>query len=339
MMTSSCRHYVSMSSTLRAVKNASTAASPSVLALDIGGTRTKAAVIAGGRALGLMVADTDATEGAERFLDTLERQVRHLVRRHGPVTAIGVSVKGIVDPATGVLVDVNERLTGLIGTALGAGLGARFGVPACVDNDARMYTLGELRRGAGRGFCNLVCLTLGTGVGVGVVQDGRLLRGPRGTRGILGGHVTVQVDGPPCTCGSCGCLEALVGAPAIVRQVEEQLAAGRHSILPRGDFDAARVFDAAAAGDELARTAIDRFSHLLGCGIVTLINAHDTDLVLVGGGLSASAAQFLPAVRGWVTERAWTYPRGRVAVRVAELGDAAALMGAAELATGAVTWG
>lgn len=310
-----------------------------MLALDIGGTRTKAGVIAGGRALGLSIAETDSTDGAERLLDSLEGQVRPLVHDHGPVTALGVSVKGIVDPTSGVLVDVNERLTALIGTALGPVLGERFGLPARVENDARMYTLGELLWGAGRGFDNLVCLTLGTGVGVGVVQDGRLLRGPRGTRGILGGHVTVEVDGPPCTCGNRGCLEALIGGPAIVRQVEERLAAGHRSTLIGGEFDAARIFGAAAAGDELARTVVDRFAHVLGCGIVTLIHAHDPDLVLVGGGLSALSPQFLPAVRAWVAERAWTVPRGRVSVRVGALGDTAALMGAATLATGTVDWG
>lgn len=327
-----------MSSTLVAVKNASTGTAPSVLAVDIGGTRTKAGVIAGGRALGLAVAETDATDGAERFLDTLERHLRPLVEEHGPVSAIGVSVKGVVDPTSGVLVDVNEGLSALIGRALGSLVGERFGLPTRVENDARMYTLGELLRGAGRGSRNLVCLTLGTGVGVGVVQDGRLLRGPRGTRGILGGHVTVQVDGPTCTCGNRGCLEALVGCGAVVRQVEEQLVAGEHSILNGGDLDAARVFGAAAAGDELARRVVDRFARVLGCGIVSLIHAHDPDLVLVGGGLSASAPQFLPAVQAWVAERAWTQPRGRVPVRVAELGDAAALMGAAELAIGTVAW-
>ncbi len=312
-----------------------------MLAFDIGGTRVKAAVVHRDCVRGLTAASTTGGRTTGEVLDTVERLGSALVREYGPVSRIGVSVRGIVEPSSGVLVDVNEPLACLSGTAPAARLERRFGVPASIDNDARMYAAGEFRHGAGRGHANLVCLTLGTGVGVGVVVDGRLWRGPRGTRGILAGHVTVDVAGARCGCGNIGCLEMLVGARPLADQVRARLAAGtRSSLAPDGipaeGLDASMIFSAAASGDRFARETVDSFGRALGSGIVTMIHAYDPDVVVLGGGLTRSAAQYLPAVRAWVARHAWTVPPGRVPVRLAELGDAAALVGAAAMADGAI---
>ena len=285
-----------------------------VLAFDVGGTRIKAALVSNGRAGPVTVAPTGDSDAAGALVEQL-RDVGKTITAGHAVEAVAVSARGIVDPRSGVFVDVNPPLSCLAGEALGPLLEAAFSVPAYVENDGRMHALGELRHGAARGETDVVSVTLGTGVGTGVAIGGRVLRGRRGTGGILGGHFTVDAGGRRCSCGNVGCLNALVGAAAL-------------------DLEPAAVFAAATDGDPIAAAARDRFVTHLGAGLVTLIHAYDPDLVVVGGGLSRSAAAFMPAVRQHVDAHAWTHPRARVRVVVSELGDRAALLGAAELVSG-----
>jgi glucokinase len=303
----------------------------SVLAFDIGGTRIKAGLVAAGRVSSLTAVPTDRSGVAATLLEQVVALGRS-VAAGTPIEAVGVSVRGLVDPETGVI-DVNPPLDCLSGQPLAAVLASEFGVPVEVENDARMYALGELHHGAARGVANLVCLTLGTGVGVGVAVGGRMLRGERGVWGILGGHFTVSVDGPRCSCGNIGCLEALIGAHAFTADAVRRLRTGVASTLDEQHLDPAAIFAAAAAGDAIATETVERLATVLGCGVVTLIHAYDPDLVVIGGGLSGSAAQFMPQLRDYVREHAWTSPKGRVRVEVSELGDSAPLLGAAELAT------
>ncbi len=303
-----------------------------VLAYDIGGTRLKAGLVDAGQVAAVAVADTDESAGAAGVLEqlvVLGRQVAAGQR----VRAVGVSIRGVVDPRSGALIDVNPPLACLVGAPIGPILAAEFQAPVGADNDARMYALGELRHGAGRGVANMVCLTLGTGVGLGVAVGGRMLRGPRGVWGILGGHFTVDMNGPRCSCGNVGCLESLIGAHAFVGYAAERLAAGAPSLLAPDALEPAAIFAAAAAGDALATRTVERFAAVLACGVVSMIHAYDPDLVVLGGGLAGSSEQFLPWLRDYVPTHAWTQPRGRVRLAVSQLGDAAALVGAAELAT------
>ncbi len=194
---------------------------------------------------------------------------------------------------------------------------------------------GERPHGAGRGVENLVCLTLGTGIGVGVVTEGRLLRGGRGALGALAGHITVDVDGPPCTCGSVGCLEALIGSHGLIADARTRARDHPGSRLATEGLDPEAIFSAAADGDAAAFATVERFTHVLACGVVSLIHVYDPDLFVVGGGLAASAPQFLEQVQQFVDEHAWTQPKGRVRLALSTLGDTAALLGAAELAASA----
>jgi glucokinase len=302
-----------------------------VLAFDIGGTRIKAGLVTEGQVSSLA---TIATE--ERSATAVLARIVALGREVAgdqPVDAVGVSVRGVVDPETGALIDVNPPLACLAGQPLQTILASEFEVPAQAENDARMYALGELRHGAGRAAANMVCLTLGTGIGLGVALCRRMLRGARGVSGILGGHFTIDLNGSRCGCGNVGCLETLIGGNALVRHATEQLRAGESSTLVADRLDPRAIFASAAAGDPVARQTVGRFTAALGSGVVTMIHAYDPDVVVLGGGLSASAEQFLPQLRAYVGEHAWTHPRGRVQLVVSELGDAAALVGAAELAT------
>jgi glucokinase len=302
-----------------------------VLAYDVGGTRIKAGLVDAGRVTSSATVATDRSGTAADVIDQIVTLGREVAGTTTP-DAIGISMKGLVDPESGVLVEINPPLACLTGQPVAAMVAAEFQLPVKLDNDARMYALGELRHGAGRGVSDLVCLTLGTGIGSGVAVGGRMLRGPRGALGILGGHFTIAMEGPPCGCGNVGCIEALIGSDALVAYAADQLRAGVPSELVVEELDPAALFSAAGRGDRVAAETVRRFTVVLSGAVVTMIHAYDPELVVLGGGLSGSAAQFLPQLREYVRERAWTYPKGRVRVEVSELGDSAALLGAAELA-------
>ena len=303
-------------------------ATPAILAFDIGGTRIKAGLVRGGAVSALTTAPTSGG-GSDAILDTIVRLGRGLMEDHD-IAGIGLCVKGIVEPARGVLLDVNEALAGWIGRPIGRTIADRLGSPTYMENDARMYALGEYAHGAGRGSASMVCLTLGTGVGSGVALGGRILRGPHGTGGIMCGQMTIQRDGRLCTCGNVGCLETLVGTAGVIRSAEEALTRDPSSALRDGSLDPRRVFAVAAAGDSAAGEVVRRFARDLGAGVVNVIHAYDPDVVVLGGGMAHAAVQFLPAVRAYASAHAWTYPRGRVRIVPALLGDAAALVGVAE---------
>jgi glucokinase len=309
------------------------AATSTVLAFDIGGSRIKAGLVRGTSITSLNTVPTISHDGAD-LLDTIIRLGRQLMADQD-VAGVGLSVKGVVDPERGVLADVNEALTSWINRPFAEVVAAELALPVSMENDARMYALGELVYEAGRDCQNLVCLTLGTGLGTGVVLGRRLLRGPRGTAGVLGGHFTVRIDGATCSCGNIGCLEILVGAAGLVHSAETALAGPQPSSLRSGPLDPPRIFAAAAAGDAVAQDVVSRFTSYLAAGVVTMIHAYDPDTVVVGGGIGHAAAQFLPAVQAYVDIHTWAILRGRVQVVPAMLGDAAALIGIAALARSA----
>jgi glucokinase len=310
----------------------STPAAPIVAALDVGGTIMKGGLVRDTNVWSRVIEPTPKPEEGGRTLDAVLRLCRWLTSV-GPVAAIGLCVKGIVDPALGTLVEVNESLLDLVRLPLADIVSWELHRPTFVENDARMYALGELVGGRGRDSQNLVCITLGTGVGTSVAIDRHILRGTRGTLGVLAGHLTVSLDGPRCTCGNLGCLEALIGAGAIVGSARNALILGRKSTLQPAGLSPEAVFGAAAAGDELARNIVADFNQRLGAGIVSLIHAYDPDLVVLGGGMMGSSRQIVGPVQAYVDAHAWTIPRGRVRVEPAALGDGAALVGVAELAT------
>jgi glucokinase len=306
---------------------------PTVLAFDIGGTRIKAGIVQGGVVSSFTIEPLDASNGAEGILSSIVCTGQRLTAEREAI-AVGISVKGFIDPGRGIILDVNEALSSCIGKPFAQWVAQELHLPTVLENDARMYTLGELLYGAGQAVNNMVCLTLGTGIGCGVALNRRVLRGPRGIAGILGGHITIQVDGPRCTCGNIGCLEALIGTGALLREVTDALAAERRSSLPPDIRSPQSIFVAADAGDALAQEIVQRFAQRLGAGIVSLIHAHDPELVVLGGGMAGSASQFLPAVQAYVAAHTWTLPNWQIQVTTAQLRDSAALVGAAAFACG-----
>ena len=302
-------------------------AAPIVLAFDIGGTRIKAGLIQAGAVVHHRVVATP-TDTLATLLAVLG-SLAHDLARETTYSLVGLSVKGIVDAQQGRVLDINESLLYLNDVPLRDRVATLLGCPVTIDNDARLFALGEWLFGAGRGVRDLVCLTLGTGVGCGVIVDGQLLHGGLHTAGILGGHISVRSDGPRCTCGNLGCLEACISTQALLRQAA---ALQLHRASQTVPITVADIFSLAQAGEPTAQDIVAEFTQTLSVGIVSLVHAFGAERVVIGGGIAQASMVFLPAIQRYAQMHLWTALRGRVTIVSAQHPDHAALLGVAQLA-------
>jgi len=215
---------------------------------------------------------------------------------------------------------------------LAAALSRRLHCRCAVDNDANLTTLGEWRWGAGRGCRDLVCLTLGTGVGGGLVMGGHLVRGASGSAGEIG-HMVVDPDGDPCACGKRGCLESFVSTRTIRRQAKRLLERGDRKLAQAvarcgGRLTPEAVSRAAAAGDRAAQQIWNTLGFWLGVGIGNVVNAFNPERVIIGGGVGKAWPCFVPALRKSFRKVAMRVPAGAATIKRAALGDAAGIIGA-----------
>ncbi|MFD1719218.1 ROK family protein [Georgenia deserti] len=302
-----------------------------VLALDIGGTKLAAAVVtADGRPHGLRVVPTRREQGPEAVLTRLWSLGHDVLRSTGiRVAGTGIACGGPLDPILGV-VSSPPHLPGWRDVPLTRLAGEQFDVPAALENDATAATLAEHRFGAGRGAATMVYLTVSTGVGGGVVVDGRLHRGSALNGGELG-HLVVRRGGRRCRCGRAGCVEAYAAGSSLADRAAQEVSAGARSVLTRS-ATAEDVAAAARDGDPLAgrlwRDAVDA----LGSAVTDLVNALEPELVVLGGGVVRSGEQLLGPVRETVMQEAMPPAAAAVRVERAHLGDVVSLVGAGAVA-------
>ncbi|HEY8491620.1 MAG TPA: ROK family protein [Dehalococcoidia bacterium] len=311
-----------------------------VVGLDVGGSKVAAAL--GGEtgvALARVRVETDLSSEAatlESIFGAVDRLLAEAGLGAGDLAGIGVAVPGEVDHRRGtVRRAVNLRWREV---RLADRLRRRYAVPALCDNDANLAALGEWSFGAGREAAVLVYVSVGTGIGAGIVVDGRIHRGAGGAAGEIG-HAVVLPDGPRCACGLHGCLEALASGPAIAAAARDAIAHGRDSSLrPPGTdpvaITASDVARAAAAGDPLAREVMARAAEHLAYALIFLARTLDPDRMVLGGGVAAGAgAAFLTPVRK-ALEGVAGFTGHALADRLAisELGEDAGLLGAVQLA-------
>ena len=273
------------------------------LALDVGGTKLAAGVVDDAGAVhSFVVSPTHSERGREQALDRLFELGRRAVGESGlgweQVQAVGIGCGGPLDAAAGVLL-APLHLPDWRDVPIVALAAREYERPAALENDATAAAAGEHRYGAGRGRRNMVYLTISTGVGGGVVVDGRLYRAAGGNGGELG-HVTVDWHGRRCRgCGRRGCLEAYVSGTSIAERAQEALAA-RHppsTLDALEDVTAEDVAAAARGGDRLATAIWDETLEALACGLTSIVNLFEPELVVVGGGVSRTGEQLLGPVR------------------------------------------
>jgi glucokinase len=298
-----------------------------VLGLDVGGTKMAAGVVgADGGLEGFVVAPTDASRGPRDGLERLFALGRSALTASGvdaeEIAGIGIGCGGPLDPERGVLI-APLHLPGWTDVPIGALAASAFVRPAVLENDATAAAAGEHRYGAGRGTRNMVYLTVSTGIGGGVVIDGRLFRGSTGNGGELG-HVTVDWHGRRCRgCGRLGCLEAYASGTSIAERARE------------AGMEVATSADVAAEarnGDAVATRVWDETCEALACGVTSLVNLFEPELVVIGGGVSRAGEQLLGPVRELVHAQAIDALRRKVGIVQSALGDAVGVVGAATVA-------
>jgi glucokinase len=299
----------------------------SVLAFDIGGTKLAAGVVdTAGAVRSFAVVPTDAARGPEDGMRRLFELGRRAVDESGvpwaQIEVIGIGCGGPLDPASGVLI-APPHLTGWVDVPLVARTEEALGRPAVLENDATAAAAGEHRFGAAAGTRNMIYLTISTGVGGGSVVDGRLYRGASGNGGELG-HVTVDWQGRECRgCGRRGCLEAYVSGTSIAERAAEAGLSGA---------TAADVAAAARAGDPRAVAVWDETVEALACGVTSIVNLFDPEMVVIGGGVSGTGEQLLAPVRERVHAQAMSPAGAAVKIVTAALGDRVGVVGAAAIA-------
>ena len=305
-------------------------AAPHVIAVDLGGTKLLAGVLDDEGVVVKRTVRPTPLKSQEDLLAEVESSIAEVL--DDEIGAIGVGIPSTIDQRQGrAVASVNIPLAGI---DFRNHLARRFGLPAAIENDANAAALAEHRYGAGRGTSHMVMLTLGTGIGGGLILDGRLYRGALGAAGELG-HITLELDGPPCqgTCPGRGHLEALASGTATDVMAAE-LAAER----PDGDLgralaagetvDARLAVDLAAVGPGDARDLLERVGFVLGNGIASLVNVFNPELVVIGGGFARAGDLLLEPARKVVAERALSPARELVRIVPALLGPEAGLVGA-----------
>lgn len=288
------------------------------LGLDLGGTNIKAVVLElEGSSTVSVAEDSWATQAEDGPLGVIERLVevgRQMGERHGPIEAVGLGVPGLFDRDSGVI----ELFPNLPGPWKGQPL--RDPVATALEhevtliNDARAFSLAEATMGAGRGCSTVACVTLGTGIGGGLVIDGRLHLGAWGVAGEIG-HQTLVVDGPRCGCGNRGCVEALAKAEVLVEMA--------------GKANAEEVYQTAMEGDAASLAAIETVAGWLGVGLANVVAVIGPDRIVVGGGIIAAGELALEPIREAVRRRVTLVPVSQIEIVAAELGTSAGAIGAA----------
>jgi glucokinase len=309
--------------------------STTYIALDLGGTRVRAARC---RDDGTIEARAETFTHGEDGLDAVLGRIANVTRQVWPGTppaAVGVGAPGPLDPYTGEIFNA-PNIPAFVGLNLRNRLRDIFQIPVYVGNDANVAALAEWRYGAARGHSDVVYLTISTGIGGGVITDNKLLLGKSGLAAELG-HVTVNYQGRPDKCGNIGCLEALASGPAIRQIAIERLEAGEASLLRErvaGDLSQVSVellHAAARQGDALANSVIYDAAVAIGFGVVSFLHAFDPSIVVIGGGVSNLGSLLFEPVRAIALKHIMD-PRYQVPIVEAELKENVGLLGALALA-------
>jgi glucokinase len=279
---------------------------PLALGLDVGGTKLAGVLMAeDGEIIAREARHTYGYEGGEAVLQRLIELAEKMFSMSAgwPVAGIGVATPGIVDLEGGSVRFVSTELPGWSKLPLAEAISRRFGLPVLIENDGRAAALAEHRLGAGSSCRNFLTIVLGTGVGGGIVANGEILRGEHGGGGRLG-HISVDPDGPPCTCGNRGCLELFASGPALARAMLTAIHAGRPSLLageirakPAQRLSGRQVVEAAKAGDDLAKSVVENAGRMLGLAIVQMARILDPVKIVVGGSISTAGDLLLDPAR------------------------------------------
>jgi len=309
-----------------------------VVGVDLGGTKIAVGLFTSEGKLTLQhLQPTRAQEGPQAVIEGLRQAIVRIVSQAGidfsQLKGIGLAAAGAIDSHNGV-VTLSPNLPGWRNIPLRQIMKDSLGVTTYLTNDANAAALGEYLFGAGQNVANLVYVTVSTGIGGGIIINGEVYEGVSGAAGEVG-HMTIDINGPACNCGSNGCLETLASGAALAREAGRHIEAGEGvAILEASGGDLAQVsaktvFLAAQQGDRLAGELIRQTGCYLGVGLANLVNIFNPELIIIGGGLSNMGERLLEPARGVMRERAYQISASAVRIVPAVLGNDSGLIGAA----------
>jgi glucokinase len=306
-----------------------------VLAGDVGGTNLRIAAVSDAGAVLCQVSESTPKSGvAADVVDAITRAAEECIAKTDIADrplAFGLGLAALVSVREGRVLS-SPNLPELDGLLMAGTLSDRLRLNVVLENDATAAAIGEDWLGSSQGVRNSVFVTLGTGVGGGLILDGRVYRGVDGTAGEVG-HICVEPEGVPCGCGSHGCVEQYSSATAVVRMAGELLKQDPASTLNQHPkFTAKDVYDAASAGDKVSLETFRRMGRYLGVALAGLVDVLNPELIVIGGGASAGWDHFIEHTRSELMARAFRHPAMRVQLVRASLGDTAGILGAARVA-------
>lgn len=313
------------------------------IGIDVGGTNVKIALVDDkGKIIYSNSVPTYAQMGYEYTVNNIKQAIKDLMKETNTkptdIQGIGFDFPGQVDYKTGV-VKLAPNIPGWVNVPIAKMIEDEFHIPTRIDNDVRCAALGELKFGAGKGCENFVCITVGTGIGSGLVINGKLVRGAANAAGEIG-HIKLQMqDGPICGCGDTGCLEAFASGPSIVAMAQEYLKGGKSTKFREmagsdGEITPYIVAKAAEAGDPVAKRIFEITGYYIGMGLVSVINLLNPEKVIIGGGVAEAGDLLLEPIRKTIKERAMVIAGNSVEIVPAELGNSAGVIGASMLVEG-----
>jgi glucokinase len=306
---------------------------PTLVGIDIGGTTVKLALVRTGsphQVITTAKVDTGAQSPGEQIVAGIATAVRKMIADTGekPV-GVGVGCPGLINNRTGIVV-TSANLPTLKDFPLAGELNKQLGLPTAIHNDAKAACLGEFQFGASKGCQNMVLLTLGTGVGGGVITGGKLVTGMDNAATELG-HVKVEYHEPVlCSCGTRGCIEAYVGMKGIARIAAAALASNPKTVLTADKLATKDISQAASAGDETAKQILATVGRYLGRGIAHFIDIFNPEKVVLAGGASRATNQLMPGIRESLEKWcSFAFTRDRTEIRATSLPDDINVLGAA----------
>lgn len=312
-----------------------------IAGIDLGGTTTKLAFInENGDIVHKWEIDTDNSEKGKNILknisDSIDQKLERLNKEKEILLGIGIGVPGAVDLKKGIIYEA-VNLGWEDNFPVVQVLGELTGLPVAIDNDANCAALGEMWKGAGQGAKDLLCVTLGTGVGGGVIVNKQIVHGVKGAAGEIGHITVIPENGSPCNCGKTGCLETVASATGISRIATENLHTYKNDsrmkdiFAKQGRLSAKDVFDCANENDQLAKKIIDQVAFYLGLTLANIGNSLNPEKIVIGGGVSKAGDTLLTPISSYFRKFAFSTVSQSTSLHLATLGNDAGVIGAAWL--------
>ena len=309
------------------------------IGVDVGGTNVKIALVDfDGKIIYSNTVPTRAEMGYEAGVNNIKQAIKELMQETSAdaktIEAIGFGLPGQIDYKEGLVKNL-PNIPGWVNIPLAKIMEEEFSIPTRLDNDVRCAALGELNFGAGKGCENLICITVGTGIGSGIVLNGKLVRGASNAAGEIG-HIKMQMTGGPlCGCGDYGCFEAYASGPAIVTMAKEYISGGKSAkykeMAPDGIITPYLVAQAALQGDAVSIQIFKQMGKIIGTGLASVVNLLNPQKIIIGGGVADAGDILLEPIRQTILDRAMPIQGQSVEIVPAQLANSAGVIGASLL--------